>query len=367
MYVVAIIKEQAAAGKAVVAFSLPETPVHDALTAAGIPVQDAARESHLHLPDILRLRKLIQSSNAKIVHSHTHVDVWPASLAAMGTTVSHVHSSYMPPGQKRDFIHAIIYRRVDALVSSSLAANEKIKRQFPIAPEKVRLVRYGRHLEKFRNNEDVRADMRQKLGINEGELAVGMIGRVEEGKGVREFAESLSHLSEDVRSRVKFFIVGARKEDEGKEYSTCLQAFSEREGIRGRLTILPWTTETTPYLNALDVVVLASYNEMYSLSVIEAMAMHRPVIGTNTEGTPEQIGDNERGLLVEPRNPTSIAAAVTRYVTDRSLLEKQGALAAVWAHREHAMHRSLQALEQVYQSVCPRTPTPMVVSSLAKT
>ncbi|MDP4198816.1 MAG: glycosyltransferase family 4 protein [Bacteroidota bacterium] len=353
LYVSSLIRAQAASGRDVAAYALPGSLIHHELQASGIRIFDAMRQSHFSPADISMIRRLARKEGA-LVHSHTRFDVWAASFALYGTRIPHVHSTYMVPARKRDPHHFAIYSRVDAIISSSLSANRQLARYLPVPSDRLQVVRYGRHLDRFVRSAASRDAMRVKLGIADHEVAFGMIGRIEPAKGVREFAESLSCLNPKVRDRVKYFIIGARNETNCEDYNASLVEFQQRPGIRERLTILPWTTDPVPYLNALDCLVLASYNEMYSLSVLDAMAMSLPVIGTDSEGTPEQIGANERGLLVHPRSPESIANAVERYVLDPSLMVIHGEAGFKWVHQEHSMDRSLDALDRVYSLAIAR-------------
>ena len=61
---------------------------------------------------------------------------------------------------------------------------------------------------------------------------------------------------------------------------------------------------------ALDVAVLPSYREAQGLSILEAMALSRPVIASNVGGIPEMIEDGRTGLLVEPHDADALAAGI---------------------------------------------------------
>ena len=78
------------------------------------------------------------------------------------------------------------------------------------------------------------------------------------------------------------------------------------------------------------------------------------VIGTDREGTTEQLGSNERGLLIEPKSPAAIAEAVQTYVKHPDLRVRHGVAGHEWVHREHAMARMLDSLGRVYSLAMAR-------------
>jgi len=75
---------------------------------------------------------------------------------------------------------------------------------------------------------------------------------------------------------------------------------------------------------AADVVVLPSLSEGFPFVVLEALAMSRPVVATNVNGVPEIIHDGSTGLLVPPRNPQALEAAIRTLLHDPSLAARLG-------------------------------------------
>jgi len=365
LYVASLIKEQAAAGQSCAAYVLPESRIAKELTSAGIRVFHAERCSHFNLTDIRRIRNIVHTEGFSVVHSHTSIDVWPSTLAVLGTKTAHVFSVYVVAMPKRDPHHWFIYRRIDAVISSSQHTNDRLLRAFPISSKKFHLVRYGRNWERFVISTSVRREVRAQLHIADDEVAFGVVGRLDPQKGIREFAESLLELSPSVREKVKYFIIGARP-DADQDMNQWLAEFQRQPEIEGRLTVLPFQEDIVPYFNALDSLVLSSYREMYSLSVIEAMSMKLPVIGTDREGTPEQLGLKEgnsivaeRGLLVEPQSPKAIAEGVELYVQNPAMRMTHGEAAYNWVRREHDMQRAIDDVNRVYSiTVGRRTAEP---------
>jgi D-inositol-3-phosphate glycosyltransferase len=129
-----------------------------------------------------------------------------------------------------------------------------------------------------------------------------------------------------------------------------LQEFVKRENIQGTLELIPFQKNPTPFLQKADVFILATYKETYSLSVIDAMLMGLPVIGTNTGGTTEQIKHNERGILIAPRSAEDIAKAIAFYVNHPQERQEHGKAAWEWATQEHSWEHTLETLRHMYST-----------------
>jgi glycosyltransferase involved in cell wall biosynthesis len=74
-----------------------------------------------------------------------------------------------------------------------------------------------------------------------------------------------------------------------------------------------------------DLFVLATTYESLPISIIEAMAAGLPVIATDVGGVGELVLDGETGLLVPPRDPDALAAAIGRLTSDTALRQRMGA------------------------------------------
>jgi len=98
---------------------------------------------------------------------------------------------------------------------------------------------------------------------------------------------------------------------EGEERQ-ALERQAARLGVDVRF--LGATLGTGGLLARADVVVLPSLSEGMSNAVMEAMAAGRPIVATDVGGTPELLSG--RGLLVPPRDPLALAAAIERLLTD---------------------------------------------------
>lgn len=341
---------------------VPGSRAESYLREHGIEVQRSEGSGYFNVHDIGLVRRLVRERGAVAVHSHTRFDVWTASLAARFTPrVRLIHSVYMNVAPKRDILHRFIYRRANAVLSSSELINREIRERYPVHPSRVHLMRYGIDLALYQNDSAVRTQRRTSLGVAPEEILVGMMGRIDTQKGVREFVESYPLLPERARDCTKYLLIGeptlARTRADGTpEYepdsAACeahIRAFINDHRLGERIIRVGFQREFIPYLNAMDVFVLPSYAETYSLSVLNAMAMGLPVIGTKAGGTEEQVIDGERGLLIAPRSAQAIADAVAFYVEHPDARVSHGAAGRQYVFTEHEMGRTVERLGEIYR------------------
>ena len=78
------------------------------------------------------------------------------------------------------------------------------------------------------------------------------------------------------------------------------------------------------FINAMDICVLSTFTEGLSNSILEYMALGKPVIATNAGGTSEIIADNETGFLINPSIPEELAEKIEILLNDRQLCITMG-------------------------------------------
>lgn len=287
------------------------------------------------------------------IHVHRRQDLPVIRFALLGKSTPLFYSLYMAAPPKRDLYHAWIYKRLSGMASSSELLNQEVIQNFPIEKSKVHLVRYGREWHIRSDVTDIKPN---------GKMIFGTMCRLDSGKGVSELAHSLTYLDKPTLSQMELWIIGdptlERLNSDGTpvyeqsslKLKSDLTEFAERDELMGSLKLIPYQKDLAKYLSALDVFILNSVRETYSLAVIDAMLMGIPVIGSHAGGTIEQIGENEsRGLFTEVGNSKSIAQALQKLISSKKLILEKGMSASEWSHEQHSWQKCIASWKSIYR------------------
>ena len=177
--------------------------------------------------------------------------------------------------------------------------------------DKYSLIRYGIDYELFRAKDQ---DIRRILGFVADDLVVGTVSCLKPQKCPEDFVK-LAFLVNQLMPNVKFILAGDGVL-RGK-----VEKLIDKLGLRSKLFLIGWRSDIQDVLNTLDVFVLTSLWEGLPISVLEAMALGRPVIVTNTGGISEVISEAETGYLVPPKDMDNMSKRLVILLQD-SLLRK---------------------------------------------
>lgn len=153
--------------------------------------------------------------------------------------------------------------------------------------------------------------------FDEERIAVLYVGRLDEGKGLRELITAQSRLGD--RTRLYLVGDGTLKGD--------LREHARRLGVEDDVVFVGSVDhdDVPGYYAAADVFCLPSHHESFGMVNVEAMACGTPVISTRIDAIEEYLTDGENGLLVEPGDVGALTDALERLATDTELRARLGA------------------------------------------
>ena len=139
--------------------------------------------------------------------------------------------------------------------------------------------------------------------------------RLVRAKGIGELLEAFEKLY-DSYANARLWLVGDGPDE---------QIFKTRAASTDGVTFFGHSDTPLDYVAACDVFVHPSHHEGFSLSLIEAAMLGKPIVACNVGGNPEIIKDGATGLLVPAQNPEALAEAMERLINDLELAKSLGA------------------------------------------
>jgi glycosyltransferase involved in cell wall biosynthesis len=239
------------------------------------------------------------------------------------------------------------YMVMDKVLAVSECVKENLLR-FHVAPaRKVEVIPLGLELSKFMEKNRERGRLRNELGIGEDTALVGIVGRMVPIKGHRYFLQAARQVLQAYPKAV-FLLVG------DGVLRNRLESECRLLGIEKSVLFLGWRNDVDKIYADLDVVAMSSLNEGTPVSLIEAMAAGRATVATKVGGVPDVIEDGITGILVPPKEPTAMAAAILRLLKDNILRRSMGERARLAVYPKYDVSRLIGDMENLYSKLRPR-------------
>ncbi|MEO8461745.1 MAG: glycosyltransferase family 4 protein, partial [Chloroflexota bacterium] len=183
--------------------------------------------------------------------------------------------------------------------------------------------------------------LREEYGLPPEGPMVGVVARLEAEKGHPTLLNAWPQVLAQFPDATLLVIGEGSRESALKEQATEL-GISDSVIFTGRRDDVPAVTKS------LDVAVLPSYREAQGLTILEAMALSRPVVASNVGGIPEMIEDGKTGLLVPPHDPSALADAIVRLLVDHPLADTLGRAGHALVHDRFCVELMVRAVESIY-------------------
>ena len=174
------------------------------------------------------------------------------------------------------------------------------------------VIRSGVDAVKFCPRAKSRESLRARHGIGVNDFLLLWLGIIEPHRRLEDALESLRLLRLHDREDVRLLIAGTPEFSRGyvRKLQEIVARYQLDDLVRFHLARVP-ETEMADYYSAADSLVYLAENQCWSLGIFEAMACDLPVIVSRACGAHEVLEDRQTAMLVAPRDPTKLAAAIT--------------------------------------------------------
>jgi glycosyltransferase involved in cell wall biosynthesis len=319
------------------------------LTRAGVPI--------LHLPvtslkspsawrAAMQMRRYIRDHDIRLTHAYDTSAIFVVPLAR-GLRVPAVLSSLLGDRSLLDPRTRRQVRWTDRIVDR-IVVNCEAMRRHVIEDERVA----GERIELCYNGVDTRvfypaAAASRPAPLAGASLVIGTVCVLRPEKALGLLQETFARVRH-LKPGMKLVIVGS-----GPELAK-LRANGRTLGLAEDCVFVPATPAVADYLRSFDIFVSSSWSEAFSNTILEAMACGCAVVGSRVGGTPELIGEDERGLLFHSGNPEDLAAKLTALIDNETLRRELGACAAEFARQKLSVDVAARCMAEIYERALRR-------------
>jgi glycosyltransferase involved in cell wall biosynthesis len=318
------------------------------LTRAGVPLLHlpvSSFKSPTTLTAAMRMRRYIRKHEIRLVHSWDPSAVFAVPLART-LRVPVVLSSMLG---NRDLLDQRTRRQIrwtDRMVDTVVVNCEAMRRHliddehFPM--ERIELCYNGVDTGQF-----FPAPAPKPAPVGDAPFLVGSVCVLRPEKALDLLQEAFAYIRH-LKPGMKLLLVGS-----GPELPR-LQINCRRLGIQDDCVILPATSQVPQFLRALDIFVLSSHSEAFSNTLLEAMACGCCAVGSRVGGTPELIGNDERGLLFRSGDAGDLAEKLAALIGNEQLRRKFGTRAAEFAKTSLNIEIAARRMADIYELMLQR-------------
>ena len=296
-------------GHEVTLITPPASGLSQRLVRSGVRIFEIPQRGGFDWRAARTVRRIINEAHPDLVHAHT----------------AHAHSTALLALGRRATPPVFVTRRVDFDIGKNFLSRRKY--QHPacrylaisngvrealerggVSSELIRLAPSGVNAQKFASVSDSSqtsdgSRLRRELDFPQETFVIGTVGALVDHKDHATLLKA-AHLVAGQAADALFLIVGKGA------LMQPLQRQIDQLNLRRNVRLLGYRRDIEACLAGFDLFVISSHLEGLCTSIIDAMLMEVPVVATRTGGIPDLVRDRETGLLVSPRNPEELAAAI---------------------------------------------------------
>jgi len=295
---------------------------------------------------------IIKKNDAALVHSNSiRTNVYAAIVARLTgiPVVWHQRNLITNETVDPDRLFSFI---PDRIICNSYAVAKRFFRIGRI-PSNVTIVMNGVNTEEF-NPSISGEEVRRKFNIGADEIVVGIASRFNENKGHEVFLKAAEKIMTDmpeIGANMRFLIAGGAVFEQDKWREKYLMDLTAKLGIENKVVFMGFRDDMPKMYAAMDILVMSSYAEPCGRVTLEAMACAKPVIGTNSGGTPEIVIDGVTGYLVRPKDVAMLAEKIAFLATNRDVAEKFGEAGRKRIAENFKIEKNVEQIKAIYHEL----------------
>jgi glycosyltransferase involved in cell wall biosynthesis len=347
IHVAGLARALAARGHAVYLAVRPNSPLRELLSGITVSWHEMPLRNSLDVISSRAIADLVTEHAIDIVHAHMGRDYLVAALACRRAKLAKLvltRHHYLP--LKQNAVYRWLLQDVSAVIAVSSTVAASVTERLALDPAKVHVI--ANWLDPAQFNPVDRDAARAMFRIRSA-MSVACIGQITPAKGQEEFIRAAAKIAR-IRSDVEFLIAGTENDDKSP-FTEFLIDLAKRLGLSDKLSFKGYIRHMQELLGALDVVVVPSWDEGFSLVTIEALAARRAVLASDVGGIREIIKDSATGMLFPARDVSALSNKLLWLLSDSPLRERLAAQGQRDAYARFSRDHVIGQIEELYAKV----------------
>jgi glycosyltransferase involved in cell wall biosynthesis len=328
-------------GARVIILCQPDSLLSRRAVAEGIEGRTCRMRKSYDIRSIQYILKLIKDENINLINTHSGRD---SLLAGIAGRLSRKKPAIV---RTRHLALPITSKITYSLLPHKVITVSEYVRQYlineGISSEKVIAIPTGVDISRF-NPWNVNGKLKQELGLKPDIPLIGTIAIFRKKKGHHILLDAIPLILKKVPEAV-FVFAG-----DGPQKENIITKI-EQLGLSDKVFLLGLRKDIPNILKSIDIFVLPTLQEALGTSFIEAMAMEKPVIGTDVGGVGEIIKEGINGYLVEPDNPQALADTIIMALQDKEKLNIMGIEGRKFVEQNYTTEKMCEKMYALYSSL----------------
>ncbi|MFI0414683.1 MAG: glycosyltransferase family 4 protein [Candidatus Thiodiazotropha sp.] len=218
-------------------------------------------------------------------------------------------------------ISRLLANKLKAIISISNSVTDTLKRN-GITNENILTIHNGIDPKAVREK-ITNQDIRNKLGLNEDQQIIGVMGNIREWKGQEVAVRAMRKIVDEYPNTVCLLIGDTAKED--MHYEERLHTLIRELGLGSNIIFTGYIKNVSDYLNILQIVLHTSIEpEPFGRVLIEAMSLSKPLVAAGDGAVPEIVVNEKTGLIFKPGDHECLAELVIKLLQHKQYAENLG-------------------------------------------
>ncbi|MDY6839541.1 MAG: glycosyltransferase [Thermodesulfobacteriota bacterium] len=258
--------------------------------------------------------------------------------------VQSIHSTFSE-NQKHDLCVRVLYRYTinssDVVVFVSQNQKRHWVDHYRVSDTKSTHIYNGVDLEAYKSNFSGRDRQRllSQIGFSSRHIVLGLCATLRALKRHTDLIGA-GKILRDRGYDVKLLFIG-----DGEERQR-IEQYARDKGMGHHLAMTGFQKDVRPYVELADIMVLPSRTEAFPMSIIESMALGKPIVATNVGGIPEQVVHGENGYLYPPGDVYALAKYLEMIIREDTA-EPMGERSRRLAEKNFSMEGMVFAYKQL--------------------